>query len=58
VHPEAHVVNPEPVAEAMHCHSAGINALASFKDGRWLVSGSDDTMIKIWQALPSRHPGI
>ena len=35
-------MNPEPVAEAMHCHSAGINALASFKDGRWLVSGSDD----------------
>ena len=53
--PDQHLIDPEPVAEALDCHQMAINALAPLKDGRWLASASDDTTIKLWQ-LP-KTPG-
>ena len=31
-------------------HSGEVNSAAWSSDGKWIVSGSDDTLVKIWNA--------
>ena len=31
-------------------HSGGVDSVAWSSDGKWIVSGSDDTLVKIWNA--------
>lgn len=36
----------------LHGHDGCVNAVHWDDSGRWLVSGSDDTLIKVWEARP------